>query len=227
MRLAPWSAPPKKCKTLHPAHRPQGARLLVWVPEGTHRSRSWPMLGLSPGIMSAGLGEVPAAQTYLDIGQGNRVFDSLYNEPLPEFEGDRRAWWRQVVERAESAPAEIVPGLLTSTLAAAGVAGFETRAASLRQLRGLAGGDELLIAIERPSGDSDAPLAIGIAGAGFDGNLTSDSTRTDGYVLSTDVAPTSSITSASRSRRRCRGSRSAARARSTSPRSHRWGRGWR
>jgi hypothetical protein len=33
-------------------------------------------------------------------------------------------------------------------------------------------------------------LAIGIAGRGFDGNLTSDSTRTDGYVLSTDIAPT-------------------------------------
>jgi len=33
-------------------------------------------------------------------------------------------------------------------------------------------------------------LAVGIAGRGFDGDLTSDSTRTDGYVLSTDVAPT-------------------------------------
>ena len=29
--------------------------------------------------MSAGLGTVPAEQTYLDIGQGNRVFDSLYD----------------------------------------------------------------------------------------------------------------------------------------------------
>ena len=33
-------------------------------------------------------------------------------------------------------------------------------------------------------------MAIGVAGRGFDGNLTSDSTRLDGYVLSTDVAPT-------------------------------------
>jgi hypothetical protein len=33
-------------------------------------------------------------------------------------------------------------------------------------------------------------LSIGIAGRGFDGNLTSDSTRLDGYVLSTDIAPT-------------------------------------
>lgn len=51
-------------------------------------------------------------------------------------------------------------------------------------------GNDLLIAIARPTGDSDAPLAIGIAGRGFDGDLISDSTRTDGYVLSTDVAPT-------------------------------------
>ena len=33
-------------------------------------------------------------------------------------------------------------------------------------------------------------MAIGIAGRGFDGNLTSGSTRMDGYVLSTDIAPT-------------------------------------
>jgi hypothetical protein len=33
-------------------------------------------------------------------------------------------------------------------------------------------------------------LAIGLAGRDFDGNLTSDSTRLDGYVLSTDIAPT-------------------------------------
>ncbi|HWB70383.1 MAG TPA: hypothetical protein VG518_10445 [Solirubrobacterales bacterium] len=31
---------------------------------------------------------------------------------------------------------------------------------------------------------------MGVAGRGFDGNLTSDSTRLDGYVLSTDIAPT-------------------------------------
>ncbi len=47
-----------------------------------------------------------------------------------------------------------------------------------------------MIAIERPPPAKDRQLAIGIAAAGFDGNLTSDSTRLDGYVLSTDVAPT-------------------------------------
>jgi len=143
--------------------------------------------------MSAGLGEVPAEQTYLDSGQGNRVFGSLYDEPLPSKVGNPD-WWREVVERAETAPAEIVPGLLASTLRRDGLdADFEERATSTAELRSLAadlGADDLLIAIARPTGESDAPLPIGVAGAGFDGNLTSDSTRTEGYVLSTDVAPT-------------------------------------
>jgi hypothetical protein len=56
----------------------------------------------------------------------------------------------------------------------------------VRSLRG----NDLLIVITRPPPAKDRALAIGIAGRGFDGNLTSDSTRTDGYVLSTDVAPT-------------------------------------
>ncbi len=144
--------------------------------------------------MSAGLGAVPPEQTYLDIGQGNRVFDSLYDTELPSRAGSRAGWWRAVVERADSAPADIVPGLLASTLTAAGRFGaFEIREASPDRLpalaRSLRGGD-LLIAIARPTGRSDDPLPIGIAGLGFDGNLTSDSTRIDGYVLSTDVAPT-------------------------------------
>jgi len=50
--------------------------------------------------------------------------------------------------------------------------------------------DDLLIAAVKPPPASNRQLAIGIAGAGFSGDLTSDSTRTDGYVLSTDLAPT-------------------------------------
>ena len=56
-------------------------------------------------------------------------------------------------------------------------------------VRGLKGND-LLIAIGRAPPAKNGALAIGIAGRGFDGDLISDSTRTDGYVLSTDVAPT-------------------------------------
>jgi hypothetical protein len=148
--------------------------------------------------MSAGLGTVPADQTYLDIGQGNRVFDSLYDpSDLPAPVSDHvcaPVRSRVVVERAKSAPAEIVPGLLATTLATAG-GGCVVRSATLPQLAPLIlarEGDQkqLVIAIERPPPAKDAQLAIGIAGPGFDGNLTSDSTRLDGYVLSTDVAPT-------------------------------------
>jgi hypothetical protein len=164
--------------------------VLAWLPSDTTVAELADA-GLSPGVMSAGLGTVPPEQTYLDISQGNRVFDSLYDKPLPKLEGTRSRWWREVVERAESAPADIVPGLLKATLRRAGVPSrlFEVRRTSLGRLP-QAASYGLLIAIARPTGRSDEPLPIGISGAGFDGNLTSDSTRTSGYVLSTDVAPT-------------------------------------
>lgn len=149
---------------------------------------------MAPGLMSAGLGAVPAEQTYLDITQGNRVFSSLYDAALPPTRVPLGAPVRDgaVIRRAESAPAEIVPGLLATTLAGAGE-GLGVGDASVRQLARLV--DErrpnnLLIAIAKPPPVKNRGLAIGIAGGGFDGNLTSDSTRLDGYVLSTDVAPT-------------------------------------
>lgn len=152
--------------------------------------------GFAPGLMSAGLGTVPPDQTYLDISQGNRVFDSLYDEDLPEFGGDCGAWKRAVEKRAKSAPAEIDPFLLTREARRSGVAvlwrgelacafGSGDRQGKLRMQE-----SDLLIAIARPTGESDERVAIGISGRGFDGTLTSDSTRMEGYVLSTDVAPT-------------------------------------
>jgi hypothetical protein len=149
---------------------------------------------MSPGLMSAGLGSVPAGQTYLDISQGNRVFDSLYEGDLPRgaVQLDRPVRDEAILRRAESAPADVVPGLLATTLGRAGEA-LEVRDVSPARLRGLVDrlrGDELLIAIERPPPAENEALSIGIAGPGFDGNLTSDSTRLDGYVLSTDLAPT-------------------------------------
>jgi hypothetical protein len=187
-------------------------------------------LGLSPGLLSAGLGSVSAVQTYLDITQGNRVFDSLYDSELPSSKHCGPDFSRAVDDRADSAPADIVPGLLSSTLERAGVGvsvgggasctfsppqpgiaadappkklsgtshrhpakAFEVRSSTLATLpplvRSLRGRD-LLIAIERPPPPQNKALAIGIAGRGFDGTLTSDSTRTDGYVLTTDVGPT-------------------------------------
>ncbi|MDQ3725574.1 MAG: hypothetical protein M3335_06765, partial [Actinomycetota bacterium] len=177
--------------------------------------------------MSAGLGVVPPTQTYLDVGQGNRVFDSLYDEDLPQLKSNCSRWWNSVTRRAESAPADIVPGLLSTTLESAGVevrgrggtscvfsphpisdgsrgstkklsaapppdlqpSVFEVRKGTFDDLPSLRDAD-LLIAFARPTGRSDDLLPIGISGRGFDGNLTSDSTRMDGYVLSTDVAPT-------------------------------------
>jgi hypothetical protein len=145
--------------------------------------------------MSAGLGSVPGAQTYLDISQGNRVFDSLYDSELPrDVQGGicGPGYSKAVVERAESAPAEIVPGLLAATLGEHGER-CEVRSVGLSGLPGLVRGlrgNDLLIAIGRAPPAKNGALAIGVAGRGFDGNLTSDSTRTDGYVLSTDVAPT-------------------------------------
>ncbi|HEX6752830.1 MAG TPA: hypothetical protein VF093_04505 [Solirubrobacterales bacterium] len=138
---------------------------------------------------------MPAAQTYLDVSQGNRVFDSLYDSELPADVGGEicgPGYSAAVVERAESAPAEIEPGLLAATLHRAGE-GCLVRSVKVGRLpslvRGLRG-DDLLIAIERaPPGNNEA-LAIGVAGEGFSGDLTSDSTRTDGYVLTTDIAPT-------------------------------------
>jgi hypothetical protein len=202
---------------------------MVLLPKGTSVGQL-AGAGLSPGLLSAGLGSVPAEQTYLDISQGNRVFDSLYDSALPVLGPDCSAW-NAVLSRADSAPAEIVPGLLTQTLEAAGAgvrvgvgtsctfsAGeplpasayppkklsgdphpdpaaptFEVRRGTLATLSSLVGAlrsNDLLIAIERPPPAENDALSIGIAGRGFDGNLTSDSTRLDGYVLSTDIAPT-------------------------------------
>jgi hypothetical protein len=211
---------------------PQGKRMvdLVFVPKGTEVGQL-AKAGLSPGLMSAGLGSVPSDQTYLDITQGNRIFDSLYGRSLPPLGPDCSAW-PAVKSRAASAPADIVPGLLQSELRSAGVGVRRSPAAScvftapspnidaswvvpsvggkspeaamvhgefavgvgrVGSLRAaVAGlrGDDLLIAIAQPPPAAGGALAIGVAGSGFDGNLTSDSTRLDGYVLSTDVAPT-------------------------------------
>jgi hypothetical protein len=207
--------------------------VLAWLPRGTSVGEL-ASAGFSPGVMSAGLGTVPPSQTYLDIGQGNRIFDSLYDDeglpPLPrsvnanQVSGqgvgklDCRGWERGVDARAESAPAEIEPFLLRDEVRAhdigvsygarpscvfggpsgskegtisGGALRFEEAdlAQARRAVRSL-GPRDLLIAIARPTGADDDPLPIGIAGHGFGGDLTSDSTRIDGYVLSTDVAPT-------------------------------------
>lgn len=206
-----------------------GLRGLAEVPE------------LSLGLVSAGLGRVLPDQTYLDISQGARAFNSLYDTSLPLVlpRGADVPQWDEIVARAKTAPGEITPGLLASYLRLKlnlrpkpEVAGAEAipaavmlepelvvpalmgadakgriarqkgpcpppvliRNARLRELPELVArleGDDMLIALERPPPLEGRMLALGIAGAGFSGgNLTSGTTRTSGYVLATDLAPT-------------------------------------
>jgi hypothetical protein len=99
---------------------------LAFVPGGTSPQALGGVEGLSLGAMSAGLADVPPSQTYLDISQGNRIFTSLYGSPAPSLFTIGGVvppmLWDEVTERAEDAPADIVPGLLASTLAESGVA---------------------------------------------------------------------------------------------------------
>src|SRR3954451_21937908 len=71
--------------------QPQPTVHLVFLPKGTEVG-ALAKAGLSPGLMSAGLGSVPPEQTYLDITQGNRIFDSLYDTSLPPLGRDCSAW---------------------------------------------------------------------------------------------------------------------------------------
>jgi hypothetical protein len=187
--------------------------------------------GMAVGLMSAGIGDVPEQQTYLDISQGNRVNGALYETSLPPRPsyGAPTEGWPAIVWRALEVPGQVEPGLLASTLEAAGVPvqagltggeaaviatnrlgevelaqdfpgclrrlcqGLAVEYMNLRTLSLLgarARGRDLLIAFGAAPPEDNRALPIGIAGSAFDGNLTSDSTRTDGYVLSTDIAPT-------------------------------------
>lgn len=212
--------------------QPAASVVIAVLPYGTTVEEIAAVPGLAPGLVSAGLGAVPVAQTFLDIGQGNRVNENLYDGDLPRLyvrDGEvPPRLWERTLERAENAPAAIEPGLLGSTLLEAGIAvraeadsglatligvdrggrveiaepssclggcgpGLSVVRMRLGELPALArrlGPDDLLIAIAAGAGAQQELLPTGIAGAGYDGNLTSSSTRTDGVVLSTDIAPT-------------------------------------
>lgn len=98
-------------------------------------------------------------------------------------------------EGASACPLGIVShgsgGLGTIAHSKHGVVWFtETPLAEATNLANHLGPHQLVIAVAKPTGEDDELLPIGIAGKGYDGNLTSDTTRTNGYVLSTDIAPT-------------------------------------
>jgi hypothetical protein len=92
--------------------------LLALLPNGTPPEALERFPAIAPGLLSAGIADVPAEQTYLDIGQGNRVTKTLYDEPLPaiRLRGQIVPRWQQIAERADSVPADLVPGLLAATL---------------------------------------------------------------------------------------------------------------
>jgi hypothetical protein len=189
--------------------------------------------GAAVGLMNPGLGPTGAAQTWLDVSQGARVFDTKYDGPLnvlspmPPFVSG----WGKVVIRAASAGVDIRPGLLASvlrrnglepgvggndwsgdpsSLAVTTLEGRLSRAqpgcpgpkcstavsvssASLAEAATLSrqrSRGELMLVIERPPVDDGEQLAIAIAGPRFAGMLRSPSTRTPGFVLTTDIAPT-------------------------------------
>jgi hypothetical protein len=197
------------------------------VPRGTTVQELARVPALSPGVMSAGIGSVPSEQTFLDVSQGNRIDDALYDSDLPGLFPFAREvpGWAEVAARAADAPADLVPGLLAERLRSAGIPAYaqqpmtadaliaanrggvvaplrpggcvdrclvvvRSTVAELTALSRRLGGSDLLIAIAAPPPARDRALAIGIGGSGFEGDLTSDSTRTSGYVLSTDIAPT-------------------------------------
>jgi hypothetical protein len=105
---------------------PSGSTVTIAIlPYGTKVSALERIPGVATGLMSAGLGRVPSAQTYLDITQGNRTSEALYDFELPflvlDRSGVRPARWARVLERARDAPADLVPGLMATTLEEAGV----------------------------------------------------------------------------------------------------------
>ena len=214
------------------AEDPRGRVIVAVLPYGVPVEAIGRVEGVSPGIMSAGIGSPPPAQSFLDIGQGNRINERLYDsELLPLYVREGRleeGVWERIVRRADEAPAKLIPGLLGSTIEGAGLTtasepadglapliavdrggdialtadgacerecppGMSVVRAEFGELRGLVEGlrpGDLLIAFAAGSRSEQPLWPTGIAGDGFDGNLTSDSTRTEGVVLATDVAPT-------------------------------------
>jgi hypothetical protein len=203
------------------------------LPKDTDVAQLARIKGMGLGLMSGAVGSAPQAQTYLDVSQGNRLGRSLYSRGLPKIrygaapDGGAQVdpgSWRIIRDRASSAPAELTPGLLASTLAQAGIPargvtgpqglmaatepgrwalarscaeggcpGLTVVRASRADLPALARrvrGNDLLIVFSRPPEVKNHELTVGILGAGFDGQLTSESTHTPGLVLATDLAPT-------------------------------------
>jgi hypothetical protein len=224
------AAAPAAAKQKPPASGGSTVTIAI-LPYGTKVSALERIPGVATGLMSAGLGRVPSAQTYLDVTQGNRTSEALYDFELPflllDRSGVRPARWDRVLERAREAPADLVPGLMATTLEDAGVPARAGRLLSqssiiaadregqiartplggcggagckglvvrdmvrpeLRRLVRERGPDDVVIAIESPPPEFRV-LSTAVAGLGEGDVITSDSTRTTGLVIATDITPT-------------------------------------
>ena len=214
-RFAPPRTPPS-------SQRGRSKVTLVWLPPGSAFEELASARACLRGCSAPGSARCRRSRPTSTSAQGNRVFDSLYDAELPGLDRELPSCVVQLrSRRADSAPAEIVPGLLASTLKAAGSSGVPAGGRSVSyfcratasaghpatcekvkrnprprtpsrmpvDVRDGRPGRPVVPAAEsarrRPADRDRGPpppeteaLAIGIAGRGFDGNLTSDSTRT-------------------------------------------------
>jgi hypothetical protein len=75
------------------------------------------------GFMSTIQGSYTPEQTFLDMSAGARTTTSLYDGDVPtdlRLDHGRISRWEEVLRRAATPPADVVPGLLASTARAAG-----------------------------------------------------------------------------------------------------------
>jgi hypothetical protein len=223
-----------------------GQVTIAVLPPGTSPRDLTGLENAAIGLLNPGLGDVSAQQTWLDVSQGARAFDSTYDTPLDRAYpgGSSAQGWEKVIKRANSAESTVIPGLLATILARNDLVASATESAGAAALavvrrdgvisrapeacggpdsmidQGVPGADsaipgcpdpvtilsmtlssaieasrhrrpdDLQVFIERPPAASGDQLSIAIAGPHMKGTLESPSTRTDGYVLTTDIAPT-------------------------------------
>ncbi|MGH2978858.1 MAG: hypothetical protein ACRDLQ_04390 [Solirubrobacterales bacterium] len=238
-----------------PAQQAPRTAIVFWPgPQPLAKPPALERLAQAPGLeafgfMSAIQGSYAPEQTFLDMSAGARTTTSLYDTEVPtdlRLTSDGRiSSWRAIVERAATAPADVVPGLLASTVRAAGghigyvgprtarnreaavaadrsgrveqvalTAPERTGAVArglwrrtdllvaklapgppgrgqLLELLGARRAGDLVLVIQDPSHITRRLAAMGAAGMrGAGTTLYSDSTRTEGVVSSTDIAPT-------------------------------------
>ena len=86
--------------------------------------------GLHVAVASPAVDADAAGQTYLDVSQGARVSTRVYDDDLPRLhlEPDGQIFqWDVITERADDAPADLVPGLLGQTVRSTAYVGVRGR----------------------------------------------------------------------------------------------------